>query len=383
VDTAALKASWARVAGLGGQAAEVFYAVLFTAAPKLRGMFPVSMTAQRDRLLHALGHIVSHVDDPHTLASFAAQLGRDHRKYGVLAEHYPLVGQALLETLRRGLGAAWTPDLARDWAAAYHHVATLMCEAAEQAAGRTPAWWQAEILQVDRRAPDVTVLSVRPDYPYEYLPGQSVPVETEHRPRVWRYLSPANAPRADGTIEFHVRAVPGGALSPVLVYQLRAGDTVKLGAPLGEALTGYRTTGRDLLLIAGGTGLAPMRAIIDDLTAGGGAGRLVTLVVGAHTAMGLYDRRVLHHRAATTRWLRLVEAVQQGPLYGANRGTAVEVALATGSWPHAEVYLCGSPTMVAATHRQLQAAGHDPGRLHSETYSYHAYPPLTRQPARR
>jgi hemoglobin-like flavoprotein len=123
VDTAALKASWAQVATRGDEAAEVFYAVLFTTAPELRGMFPPSMVAQRDRLLHALGNIISHVDDARVLAGFAAQLGRDHRKYGVLAEHYPIVGKALIETLRRGLGGGWTPWLAADWAAAYQKVA--------------------------------------------------------------------------------------------------------------------------------------------------------------------------------------------------------------------------------------------------------------------
>ncbi|MFC7761892.1 FAD-binding oxidoreductase [Catellatospora bangladeshensis] len=74
---------------------------------------------------------------------------------------------------------------------------------------------------------------------------------------MWRLLSPANTPRADGTIEFHVRAQPGGELSPALVHQLREGDQVRLGAPVGRRLTLTPGGGRDLLLIAAGTGLAP------------------------------------------------------------------------------------------------------------------------------
>jgi ferredoxin-NADP reductase len=132
-----------------------------------------------------------------------------------------------------------------------------MFEAAEQAAGRAPAWWPAEVTAVQRRTPQIGVFTVRADYPYDYLPGQAVAVESERRPRVWRHLSPANPPRPEETIEFHVRAVPGGMLSPALVYQLQPGDTIRLGPPVGHALTGFRHTDRDLLLIAGGTGLAP------------------------------------------------------------------------------------------------------------------------------
>jgi NAD(P)H-flavin reductase/hemoglobin-like flavoprotein len=382
VDAAALKASWALVAAQGDEAAEVFYAVLFTSAPKLRGMFPPSMAAQRDRLLHALGHIVSNVDDTGLLTGFAAQLGRDHRKYGVLAEHYPIVGQALVETLRRALGSGWTPALAADWAAAYQTVARVMRDAAQQAAGSMPAWWLAEVTGVQRRAPEITVFTVRPDYPYDYLPGQSAAVESERRPRVWRYLSPANAPRPDGCLEFHVRAVPGGMLSPALVYQLQVGDTVKLGPPVGHTLTGYRHTDRDLLLIAGGTGLAPLRAIVEDLAATG-TGRAVTLIVGASTAAGLYDLDHLRHLAVRLPRLSVVAAVAHGPLRGARRGDAVDVALGAGRWAGHDIYLCGSPGMLAGTRARLVAAGYPAPQIRSEDYTQHVHPTVMDHALRR
>jgi hemoglobin-like flavoprotein len=112
VDTGALRASWARVEALGGVAPELFYAVLFTLAPELRPMFPVAMNGQRDKLLAALGHIVTNIDDEHALTTFAAQLGRDHRRFAVEPYHYPLVGRALLATLERAMGRDWTSQLA-------------------------------------------------------------------------------------------------------------------------------------------------------------------------------------------------------------------------------------------------------------------------------
>ncbi|MBO0871445.1 MAG: hypothetical protein J2P15_23065 [Micromonosporaceae bacterium] len=377
-----LKASWARVVAHGDEAAEVFYAVLFTSAPQLRSMFPPSMAAQRDRLLHALGHIISNVDDAQVLASFAAQLGRDHRKYGVRNEHYPLVGYALLETLRRALGPEWTQAMAANWTEAYRAVAALMNKAAEQAEGSTPPWWLAKVTDVARRAPQVAVFTARPDYSYEYLPGQSVSVQSELRPGVWRYLSPANAPRTDGSLEFHVRAVAGGMLSPALVYQLQPGDDIRLGSPVGHALTTYRDTNRDLLLLAGGTGLAPLRAIVEDLIATG-TDRRATLVVGAGTAAGLYDLQHLLLLQQNRPWLRVIPALQHGSLPGAQRGTAVDVAVSGGPWAGHEIYVCGPPGMLATARDRLLAAGCSPQQIHHEDYTQHPYAPAIDQAPRR
>src|SRR5262249_44160176 len=158
------------------------------------------MTAQRDRLLVALGHIVSHVDKRPELLPYLEQLGRDHRRFGVTELHYPIVGRALLATLERAMGHGWTQRLAAEWAAAYQLVAGVMMAAAAKAATTSPPWWEATIVDVQRRCAQITVLTVTLAMPYPYLPGQSVAVEFPRRPRLWRYLSPANAPRADQSI---------------------------------------------------------------------------------------------------------------------------------------------------------------------------------------
>jgi len=67
-----------------------------------------------------------------------------------------------------------------------------------------------EIIAHDRRSVSVAVLTIRPDKPLPYRPGQYVPVQVTKWPRVWRPYSIANAPRADSLIELHVRAVPAG-----------------------------------------------------------------------------------------------------------------------------------------------------------------------------
>lgn len=374
MDVASLKASWAEVAPLGDQAAAYFYATLFSLDPGLREMFPPSMGSQRDRLLAALGHIVSHVDDPDTLVAFVQQLGRDHRRFEVLPAHYPTVGTALLHTLAHGLGPSWTEQLASDWAEAYGIVSQAMIDAAAAAQRVEPAWWNAEIIGHERRTADIAVLTVRPEHELRYQAGQSVSVESHLRPRVWRYLSPANAMRRDGTIEFHVRAVAGGQLSPALVYQARPGDLLRLGAPIGTRLTVSAEQESDLLLLAGGTGLAPMRAIIEQLAITLDD-RKVTLVVGAATRWDLHDLAVLSQLAGDLRWLQVIPTLSDDP-WAEQPATVVEAALRSGSWYDRQIYVCGSPQMVAGTCQTLLDEGYGPVNLHVEQFDDKTYAPL-------
>src|SRR5262249_3552283 len=160
-----------------------------------------------------------------------------------------------------------------------------------------------------RRTFDIAVVTVRPDQHYDYLPGQSMALETPLRPRLWRYYSPANAPRPDGSLELHVRRVPGGPVSSALVDRVQKGDVVHLGPPVGNRLTLAGNGQSDLLLIAGGTGLAPLRAVVEQVAAQAAAGdrvRQVALFVGARTARELYDIDQLRALEDQHRWLTVL-----------------------------------------------------------------------------
>ena len=115
LDAARLKKNWSTVAQHGDQVPLFFYSTLFLTHPSTRDMFPVSMAHQRDKLVSALGQVISQVDDLDAVIPVLRHLGRDHRKFGVVAEHYPAVGQALLATLEHFSGPEWTEELAHDW----------------------------------------------------------------------------------------------------------------------------------------------------------------------------------------------------------------------------------------------------------------------------
>jgi len=374
MDAARLRSSWARVAAVGAPVPGFFYARLFLAYPHLRELFPVSMAAQQDRLVAALGRIVSTVHDADGAAPFIHQLGRDHRKFAVQADHYPMVGEALLATLEYFLGDEWTPELAADWSAAFTLVSNAMIDAAAKVEHLSPAWWEAEVIEHERRGLDVAVLQLLPRTRYEYQPGQSISVQTSLRPRVWRCYSPANAPRDDGTIELHVKAVPGGQVSGSLVNSLQPGDVLTLGSPVGTGLTIDPHSGRDLLLLAGGTGLAPLKALVEQVGLAGD-GRRMSLFVGARTATDLYDMPSLGRLAASLPWLTVVPALSHDAVRSAERGTVVEVALRHGRWHDRDVYLCGSTEMVAATLDRIRQAGIPDGQIHAEDYDSDHYLP--------
>ena len=370
MDADALKRSWAQVAAHGDAVPGYFYAHLFLAHPEVRDMFPVAMAAQRDRLVTALGRMVSNVDSIGEVVDYIQDLGRDHRKFGTIAGHYPAVGASLLGTLKHFLGEEWTPELASDWAEAYGLIATTMITAAEEAEGQ-PATWSGQVVATERRGMDVGTLTVQTDDHYPYLPGQSISVEVPQRPRQWRYLSPTHVPRADGTIAFHVQLVPGGQVSGAILRDVKAGDRVRLGPPIGELLTlAHDQEWPDLLLVAGGTGLAPLLAIVDQVAERHrttGRGPRVALYQGARHPWGFYAKPELA-RYADAPWLTTRYAVSDDPSYPGPRGLIGDLAAADGPWDGYVAMVCGSPRMVDHATAALIAAGMDGERIRSEKY---------------
>ncbi|WP_406044762.1 globin domain-containing protein [Micromonospora sp. NBC_00898] len=376
MDAARLKQSWSLVAAHGDQVPLYFYSTLFLAYPETRQMFPTNMAGQRDRLVTALGHIVSHVDQVDRLVGFLQDLGADHRKFAVRAEHYPAVGEALLATLRHFLGEEWTDELAQDWAAAYGLVAQVMTEAAQAAEAVNPPWWVAEILAHERRAFDVAVLTVRPQYLLPFTPGQSIGV-SHPAVRSWRYYSPANAPRADGTLELHVRAAPGGAVSSRLVYGCAVGDQIHLAAPVGDRLMLWSAGSSDLLLLASGTGWAPVKALVEQVAAEG-ARRKVDLYVGARSHSEFYDNDAIDKLAASYPWLTVSYVVGMDLRRPGEFVQPVDRALADGDWRSRHVYICGSDEMVSHSVTALTQGGYHAGQLHHEGFGKHWYGPAWR-----
>ncbi|MCJ1676109.1 FAD-binding oxidoreductase [Streptomyces sp. APSN-46.1] len=342
-----------------------FYAILFARYPEVRPMFPPGMDAQRDRLLRALLRIVDLVDDPENLVRFCGHLGRDHRKFGTLSAHFPAVGECLLASLARYAGPAWTADIAAAWTKAYGAVAEVMISAAEEDEAVRPAVWPATVVHRVPRGHGIAEITVRPHMPYEYAAGQYVSVETPWWPKQWRYYSPANAPREDGTLTFHVRAVAGGSVSSALVHRAAVGDVVHLGAPMGDMVLDAAVF-NDLLCVAGGTGLAPIRALVEEVARRGGRHQ-VDLFLGARTGAELYGVDDMLRMAQRHHWLTIRGAVSHEYIPGI-RGSLPEVLAEYGPWYQHDVYLSGPAPMVVSASETLTLGGTMPDRIHHDPF---------------
>lgn len=356
-----------------------FFARLFAIRPDLRELYPASMTHQRASFHKMINHILSVVPQPagHAeLVEVLGQLGRDHRKFDVRPEYYPLAAKVVVDEFADILGDAWTPDTALSITEAVNLATGVMRGAAEYV--EEPAVWTARVEEKFRVSRGVAVVRLVTDSPLPQKAGQYLEVQIPQWRRVWRNYSSAIPPNAQGELEFHIRGVDGGTVSKSIVLETRIGDVWALAQAHGTMQVKY--DGSEVLMIAGGTGLAPLRAILSDMSRRVDAPR-TTLYYGTKYPGELYELGVLRRMVSMNPWLRVVvtseekddpwwlnaSALPQDTVIEHRYGTAVEVALDDGQWAAHQVLIAGSPQMIQNTRRQLLISGvrasaiqHDP-----------------------
>ena len=361
---AAIRETFSYLGKAGDEAVGYFYAWLFLRRPELRLLFPPAMDEQRDRLFRALVRIVESLSTPDEMASYLAQLGRDHRKYGVEPEMYEAVGEALVATLRTFAGLAFTPAAEEAWTQTYAAAAALMIRSAEEDSALTPPAWTAEVVQVENRGRDIAVVTVAPDDVLPYAAGQHLTLQTPRWPRVWRPYSIACRPRDDGLVMLHVKAVSGGWVSNTLVYHTEPGDKVTLGPALGTMTLGPAGD-RDLLCVAGGTGLSPIKAIVEQVVRESASRqRKIHLFYGARKRDDLYDMKELWRLTDAYHGLQLMPVTSDDPAFNGMQGNVGRVAARYLPDADCEAYVAGPADMVRETIRVLGRAGVPRDRIH-------------------
>jgi NAD(P)H-flavin reductase/hemoglobin-like flavoprotein len=353
-----------------------FYTRWFAIDLSARDLFPPDMTRQRTVFAYAMtwlfGELIAQrAEEP---VAFLAQLGRDHRKYGVTEQHYDTMREALYSTLRTHLVHSWDDRLAEAARDAVAFVTGVMRGAAE--AEDSPPYCDGTVIEHIRATRDVSVVRLQLDRALFYHPGQYVTVQVPQWPRRWRYLSPAIPSDARGAIEFHVRSVTGGMVSTAIIGETRPGDRWRLSNPHGGLHVDR--DGSDVLMVAGSTGLAPLRTLIMDMTRFGANPR-VHLFFGARFPCDLYDLNTLWQIASTNPWLSVTPVSEyssdppwvadypdvQPPrgLHVRQTGRLPEVVTRYGNWGDRQILICGGPSMVTATRTALIAKGAPPERI--------------------
>ena len=359
--------------------ARSFYAHLFAEYPAFRALFPASMDQQRDHFVRALAFVFDNLDKDERVEPFLQQLGRDHRKHGVDGSHFRAGSSALIAAFRNFVGnEVWTDEVEVAWHETLACVTDNMAEAADS--DELPPYWGATIVEHQRGLSDLAIIRLQLDEGIHYFPGQYVSVQIPQRPKMWRYLSPAIPCNAQGEIEFHVRRVSGGWVSPAMVSESTVGDRWAISPPLG-GLHIDRNIPEDVLMIAGGTGLAPMRAQIMDMARRSTNPRVHLFMSGTYPR-DLYDAHTLWQLSLSNPWLTVVPVTDEDEdpwwhseptpelPYGMHHrlhGQIGKVVTQFGSWADRQIQICGSPAMVRTTLYALRKVGtpmshvqHDP-----------------------
>lgn len=229
-----------------------------------------------------------------------------------------------------------------------------------------------QVRSQERVTPDITRLEVQLDRPIAYRAGQFVPVRIDGLPGVTRSYSFASPPRADGVASFFIRHVPGGQLSGLVHETDLVGRRVALGAPSGGFT--LRAGRAPLLFIAGGSGLAPILAMLE-AGAEAGVDRPAVLLFGARTQRDLYAQAELAD--LVERWkggltvIPVLSRAADDPDWRGARGRVTD-HVADHVAPGAHAYLCGSPGLVDAVDARLRASGVPAAHIHADRFTTQA-----------
>jgi CDP-4-dehydro-6-deoxyglucose reductase len=221
------------------------------------------------------------------------------------------------------------------------------------------------IQSLERLAPDVlrVLLRLPPSGTLSFLPGQYIDVIGAGGLR--RSYSIANAPSDDKLIELHVRQVPEGAMSRYWFEQAQVNDLLRLRGPLGTFFLRGQA-GMDLVLLATGTGIAPVKAILEGLARAPAdeQPRSITLYWGGRHPEDLY------WQAPSQPGLRFVPVLSRaGPQWAGARGHVQDVMLAASpDLGSTLVYACGSDAMIHGAQARLQDLGLPARRFQSDAF---------------
>lgn len=222
------------------------------------------------------------------------------------------------------------------------------------------------VLAIEHPTAAITELWLGPlQAPLDYEPGQYVLIEDRDRQTAPRSYSIANAPRADGRISLLITRVAGGETSPWLCERLAPGDEVSITGPYGSFVADPSSTA-PVLLLAAGSGLAPIRALIEAALAESDGPEL-TLIFSARTAADVLDSERFERWSARDRRLRF-EPVLTREEGGSRRRVPELLPELCGGLSAHDVFVAGAPGFVGACADAAAAQGARQERIRTEEF---------------
>ena len=231
------------------------------------------------------------------------------------------------------------------------------------------AWRIAEAVEVVPETPRVkTVRLDVPDWP-RHLPGQHVDVRltAEDGYQAQRSYSIASAPAAP-RLELTVERIDDGEVSPYLTGELRAGDAFELRGPVGGYFVWEPSRGGPLLLVAGGSGVVPLMAMLRHLADEGGGVDATLLFSSRSWDDVIYRDELEQLDGGSSHVLHTLTRSQPDGWTGYARRVDAEMLAEAGAASAEHVYVCGPTPFVEAVAQALVGLGVDPARIRTERF---------------
>ena len=226
---------------------------------------------------------------------------------------------------------------------------------------------EAKVTSVEYLNADILGIQLKPSRSFEYRAGQFINLFKDETTA--RCYSLASVPALGEDLFLNVRKVPSGLVSNWVFENLKAGDHITISEATGDCFYVPGNPEQNILLIATGSGLAPLYGIIRDAVLNGHQGKL-SLYHGSYNPEGFYLVEELRKLAQIHPNFSYVPCVSEGEMpAGYAPGMVLDVALADipdlSGW---RVFLCGNPNMVNAAKKQTFFAGASMSEIHADPF---------------
>jgi len=227
--------------------------------------------------------------------------------------------------------------------------------------------FEARVTSVEYLNADILGIRLKPSRSFEYKAGQFINLFKDETTA--RCYSLASVPALGEELFLNVRKVPSGLVSGWVFANLKAGDGITISEASGDCFYVPGNPGQNILLIATGSGLAPLYGIIRDALLNGHQGKL-SLYHGSYNTEGFYLAGELRKLAQTHCNFSYVPCVSEAQApSGYASGMVLDVALADNpdlsGW---RVFLCGNPDMVNAARQQTFFAGASMREIYADPF---------------
>ncbi|MGB7160532.1 MAG: NO-inducible flavohemoprotein [Tepidisphaeraceae bacterium] len=391
-----IKATVPALAAHGETLTRHFYRRMFTGNPEVKAFFNPAHQhtgSQQRALAAAICAYAAHIERPEALAEAIELIAQKHASLGVMPEHYPIVGQHLLASIREVLDDAATDDVVNAWAAAYGVLADVLIRREAEIYRDHEAshgWRGFEPFVVAEKRPEsrtITSFHLAPKSGTAlraFTPGQYITVRVPgpEEATTMRNYSLSGRP---GTECYRISVkresglaadAPVGHVSNYLHDRVVVGDTIEVGPPCGEfTLDAREGARRPLVFISGGVGITPVLSMLHAAVALGRRDRDIWFIHGAINGDShafrteVLELAAAHPRVhAHFRYSEPTSGDREHELFHSEGFINANTVRSLIGGPDADFYLCGPKPFMAGLLHELPAWGVDPMRLRHEFF---------------